>query len=208
LDAERAWRSVSGLDWRPAFAAESLSDVADVRDTHPALALANARLESSESAVTVAEKTARTGSTLTVGPRRERPAFGERYDESIGISLNVPFGGTSHRRVEVAAATMVAAEARAQRSELVRRLSLALHETAHELGVIAENLAAATERQDLAERYRAMAASGYEKGEIDLVDLLRSQTNEVEARRQVARLQIERNRQTALYNQAVGVLPL
>jgi cobalt-zinc-cadmium efflux system outer membrane protein len=208
LDAERAWRSVSGLDWRPRFAPESLSEVGDIRDTHPALALANARLESTESAVAVAEKTARTGSTLTVGPRRERPAFGETFDDSIGISLNVPFGGTAHRRVEITAATRVAAEARSQRAELFRALTLALHEAAHELGVIAENLEAATERRSLAERYRQMAASGYEKGEIDLVDLLRSQANEVEARRQVTRLLIERNRQTALYNQAVGELPL
>jgi len=208
LDAERAWRSVSGLDWRPPFDAELLSDLAEVGETHPALALANARLESTESALAVAEKTARTGSTLTIGPRRERPAFGQTFDDSIGISLNVPFGGTSHRRVEITAAARLAAEARAARAELLRELSLALHESAHELGVIAENLEAATERRELAERHRTMAASGYEKGEIDLVDLLKSQTTEVEARRQVTRLQIERNRQTALYNQAVGVLPL
>jgi outer membrane protein TolC len=207
LDAERAWRSASGLDWRPPFDAEDLSPISELEETHPALALANADVASADSATAVARKTARTGTTVTIGPRRERPAFAGQFDDSIGISLNVPFGGGAHRRVETAAASTAAARARAGRAELVRELSLALHEAAHQLGVVAENLEAAIERRDLAERHRSMAASGYEKGEIDLVDLLRSQATEIEARRQVTRLQIERNRQTALYNQAVGVLP-
>ncbi|MEJ2297205.1 MAG: hypothetical protein P8X94_01615 [Woeseiaceae bacterium] len=52
-----------------------------------------------------------------------------------------------------------------------------------------------------------MGELAYEKGEIELLDLLRIRETAIEARRQLARLQIETKRQTALYNQAVGEMP-
>ena len=45
------------------------------------------------------------------------------------------------------------------------------------------------------------------KKELELIDLLKVQTNAITATRQVARLQIDEKRQTAFYNQAVGKLP-
>jgi outer membrane protein TolC len=52
-----------------------------------------------------------------------------------------------------------------------------------------------------------MGVLAYQKGELELIDLLRLQRNSNAAERQLARLQIEQNRQIAFYNQAVGVLP-
>jgi hypothetical protein len=49
-----------------------------------------------------------------------------------------------------------------------------------------------------------MGEMAYEKGEIELMDLLRMQATTIEARRQATRLEIEKKRQTAFYNQAVG----
>lgn len=207
LDAERTWRSIAGLDWRPPFAAEALAEADDIGPAHPAMALADAGVRRAEAAVTVADRTAAGNPTLTIGPRSERPANSTVYDDSIGITFSVPFGGSSHRRTEVSTALRQAAAARAARAQLMKDLSLGLHEAAHSLNVVAENLDAATERRDLAVRHLAMAESAYEKGEIDLVDLLKSQTTEIDASRQVSRLVIERSRQTARYNQAAGVQP-
>jgi hypothetical protein len=52
-----------------------------------------------------------------------------------------------------------------------------------------------------------MGQSAYEKGELDLIDLLKLQEISLTAKRHFTRLQIEKNRQTAFYNQAVGELP-
>jgi hypothetical protein len=52
-----------------------------------------------------------------------------------------------------------------------------------------------------------MGELAYEKGELELIDLLKIQATAIDARRQVSRLEIGQKRQTALYNQAVGDLP-
>jgi len=207
LDAERAFRSVTGLERRPPFLVETLSQRHDVEADHPALAFANAEVSRAEAGLTVAEKTVKTGSSILIGPRSERAAFSTEHDDSIGITLSIPFGGSAHRRTEMSAAARVAAGARASRNQQIRDLTLALHESAHSLNVVHQNLEAATERMSLAERHQEMSVSAYEKGELELIDLLKVQTTAIAAKRQVTRLVIDEKRQAAFYNQAVGKLP-
>ena len=207
LDAERTFRSVTGLERRPPFSGEALSHRAEVDFDHPALEFANAEVERAAAGITVAETTANTGASLMIGPRSERPAFAAEADESFGITFSIPFGGSVHRRTEISAAARAAATARAARDQVLRELTLALHEAAHSLTIVDRNLAAASDRLTLAERHQAMGELAYEKGELDLIDLLKLQTTTIAAKRQVTRLQIEEKRQTAFYNQAVGELP-
>ena len=207
LDAERLFRSVTGMERRPPFTGEVLSGRSAIEFDHPAVEFANAEFERAAAAVTVAAKTVNTGASLLIGPRSERPAFAAEAEESVGITLTIPFGGSVHRRTEISAAARAAATARAARDQVLRELTLALHEAAHSLGIVDQNLAAASDRLVLAERHQEMGELGYEKGELDLIDLVKLQTTTIAAKRQVSRLQIEEQRQTAFYNQAVGVLP-
>jgi outer membrane protein TolC len=206
LDAERAFRSVTGLDRRPEFVPEALSEIAEIDPAHPALALASAAVASAEANVALVEQTVNTGTNVQIGTRHERPAFGTDLDDSIGIMLNIPFGGSNHRNTQIGDAARAASAARADRNRQIRALTLALHEAAHGLNVVHENLEMAAERLELAERHEAMGEMAYEKGEIELMDLLRMQTTTIDARRQATRLDIEEKRQTAFYNQAVGEL--
>jgi outer membrane protein TolC len=195
---------VTGLDRRPEFTPEVLSGIDAIAPTHPALAFANAAVERAEANVDVVEQTVNTGTSVLLGTRHERPAFGTELDDSIGITLSIPFGGGSHRDTQISEAARTASAARANRNRQIRALTLALHEAAHGLNVVHENLETAAERLTLAERHEAMSDMAYEKGEIELMDLLRVQATTIEARRQATRLEIEEKRQTALYNQAVG----
>lgn len=207
LDAERIYRSVTGMERRPPFSGELVSDRHDVVPDHPALAFANSELKRAEASLLVARETAATGTSLLVGARRERPALGDVYDDSIGLTLSIPFGGSSSRRTEISAASRVAASARAAQAEQERALTMALHEAAHSLNVVRENIVTATDRMKLVERHQVMGLSAYEKGELDLFDLLKLQATALDAKRQVTRLIIDEKRQAALYNQAVGILP-
>ena len=207
LDAERVYRTITGLEYRPEFVAEPLSTVVEIGQDHPALAYANAALATAEAEVDVAERTVNTGTSVLLGARRERAANGVELDDSVGITLSIPFGGTAHRNTEISKAARVASSARAERNRQLRELSLALHEAAHGLNVAHQNIEAATTRLELAERHQAMGESAYEKGEIELIDFLRMQATTIAARRQATGLIIDEKRQTARYNQAVGVLP-
>ena len=52
-----------------------------------------------------------------------------------------------------------------------------------------------------------MCELAYERGEIELIDLLKIKETAIAARRHAMQLQIDEKRQMALYNQAVGELP-
>lgn len=207
LDAQRAFRSVSGLETRPAFTAEELSERSTITPQHPELALANAEVDRAEAARRVVEKTVNSGASILIGPRRERPALASGFDDSIGITVTVPIGGSSHRRTAIAGQARVAAAARAAREQSTRTLRLMLHEAMHGLDVIRQNLDASSERSLLAERHLRMAESAYEKGEMNLIDLLRIRATAYRAERQMTGLLINQKRQISLYNQAVGMLP-
>jgi len=207
LDAERSYRTFTGLHRRPGFEAETMSDAEEIAANHPALALADMAVERAEAGAEVTRQTSKAGPTVLLGTRRERPAFGTVFDDSIGVTVNVPFGGRAHRGTDITAAARTASEVRAARSRELRMLTLDMHEAAHSLAVAREKYAAALQRLDIAERQQAMGELAYEKGEIELLDLLKIRETAIAARRLVARLEIEDKRQTALYNQAVGDLP-
>lgn len=207
LDAERNWRMLTGLDARPAFDAETLSARNDLVPAHPALLLADAAVARAEAGVAVAEESQRRGATLFVGTRHERPAFEPELDDSIGLTLTVPFGGGAHLETEISSAALAAANARAARGHRQRALRMAVHEAAHGLNVAHAKLEAAVERLDVAGRHEVMSELAYEKGELELVELLRIRANTLAARLEVARSQVDERRQIAMFNQAVGELP-
>lgn len=206
-DAERTYRTVTGLGRRPAIAAESMADSEQIDAGHPAMQAAVAAVERSEAARQLARESGAAPPTLTVGPRRERSNELQDYEDSIGIQLSIPFGGRSHRQTEVAAAGREVAAAEARYRATARQLELAMHEAAHSLAVARQNLSLAAERADLAGQGYEMGEVAYSRGEIGLVELLNLGSVSLDANRQAVRFQIEVNRQIALYNQAVGVMP-
>ncbi len=207
VDAEWAYRALTGLSSRPAFRPETLSPRIDIPPDHPALTLADAEILRAGSAVELAQTTASSGPSLLLGPRRERAAGDRSFDDSIGITMSVPFGSSGQRRTHEAEARRDLTEARARRARLLRMLQLERHEATHGLSVARDSLAPARGQTELADRQQRMGPLAYEKGEIELVELLRLQGMALAARRRSRRLAIEENRQIAFYNQAVGELP-
>ncbi|NBC23704.1 MAG: TolC family protein [Gammaproteobacteria bacterium] len=207
VDAQREYRVLSGLAVRPPFRTEVLSGSAGIPADHPALVVAEAELARARSRAELSRKRALGSPTLLLGPRWERPPLGDGYDDSVGLTLTVPLPGTAHGRTAAADAQAETAAALAARDRLRRALAMALHEAEHALEVARENLTTARRRAELAARHARMGRTAYEAGEIDLMDLLRLQETAVAARRARDRFDIEMSRQTAAYNQAVGVLP-
>ncbi len=206
-DAGRTYRTVTGLDRRPPARPENLSDLGHVEADHPAMRSAVAAVAASAAARELASETGMTSPTVTIGPRRERSNDAQDYEDSIGIQLNIPFGGGSHVRTEVAAAGRQLAAAEARRRATERNLRLAMHEAAHSLATARHGLELATERTGLAGEGYEMGEVAYSRGEIGLVELLNLRDVYLDANRRSVRLGIEVNRQIALYNQAVGVMP-
>ena len=207
IDATRAFRTLTGLDHRPPPQRETLSRRTSIEPDHPALVYADAEIRRAAAARELVERTAGGGPDLLIGPRRERAANGDDFDNSVGLSLNVPFGPSSVRRTETAAAERALGAARAARLRTQRQQTLDLHEAAHGLATVRETLAAAARRSELAARHYEMAERAHAQGELDLMDLLRLQQSAFGAKRALRRLEIEESRHIAAYNQAVGETP-
>jgi len=207
VDAERAYRLFTGLESRPNFAAETLSSKTGIDGDHPALTLARTQVARARAEQDRIRRSAMTHPTITVGPRRERGVTGAPFEESIGIVLAVPFGGNAHVRSSVTDAGRAVGEAVSAEQRIARDLDLALHEASHGLSVARKNLVTARRRAELATRRYAMGESAYRKGELELIELLTLQRVAIDAERQVLEYEIGTSRQTAMYNQAVGVMP-
>ena len=196
-----------GADRRPGFVAEALSETAEITVDHPLLALAEFAVERAQANIEVAKRTGNAGATVLIGTRRERMPLETGFDDSLGVSVSVPFGGGVHLDTATTAAARTAANTKAVRAREFRMLTLDMHERVHSLGVIQESYATALERLEIAERHQAMGESAYESGEIELLDLLKIKETAIVARRLKTQLEIDKKRQTALYNQAIGELP-
>ncbi len=218
LDAERTYRSLTELERRPAEFAEVLAmhedadeEAADhapaFDESHPLLALANAEVERARAAAAFADHSARGNPVLTIGPRRQRDALTDYYNDSMGVGFSMPFGGGRYGATARAESLSGLAAAETRRAQLLRQLDLDLHEAEHMLYVLEQSLEVAEARSSDAARQWSMGRSAFTQGEIELPELLRIQDTAQSAERELARLEIERQRAIAAVNQAIGVLP-
>jgi len=207
LDAERAYRSLTGLDERPISFSEPQTELEDFDEHHPLLALANAEINRARASAAVTEGASKGTPLMSIGPYRERGPLGTFYSDSLTLAITLPIGGKRYGGADRAQAARRVAEAESQRAMLLRELDLDLHEAEHELFVIEQSLDVAAERTTLAERQWQMGQTAFEQGEIDLRDLLLIQEFALTTRREVAHLEIQRQRMIAMLNQALGELP-
>jgi len=207
LDAERAYRSLTGRDARPLEFSETQTALEDFSDDHPMLALANAEIARANAQLALVEKTVKGSPSLSIGPHRQRDPLASFFSNSLTVGVSVPVGGASHRRAESAQAARRLAEAQARRGTLLRELDRSLHEAEHEIFVVEESMEIASERATLAERQRLMGETAFTEGEIELRDYLRIQESALTAQRELAGLEIQRQRMIAMQNQALGELP-
>jgi len=207
VDAQRRFIQLTSLSHHPPFKAEDKCVRTELSPEHPALLHAEAEVRRAAAELELMRKTAGGQPKLLLGPRRERPAMGDQFEESIGITLTLPVGGAAHRSTQVSVADRALADAQASRAHVVRDLAAAFHEAEHELAVVEQSLVLAVQVSDLNAEQFALAQRAYEQGELDLFDLLKLQDAVLSAQAEKRLLETERKRQIARYNQALGELP-
>ncbi|MGD8340998.1 MAG: TolC family protein [Gammaproteobacteria bacterium] len=207
VDAERGYQSLTGLNDKPAEFSEPLTDREDFDESHPLVRLADLEVERARAEVELTRRSAKGNPTLSIGPADQRDAFSSYSARSINVSLSMPFGGRAHAAAATAASSREASRAEADRRQILRELDLELHEAKHTLLVIEESLELAEQRLELATQSFAMSERAFAEGEITLLELLRSEELSLTTQREVAGLEVERQRSIAQINQAIGVWP-
>jgi outer membrane protein, heavy metal efflux system len=144
---------------------------------------------------------------LLVNARSSQGAFDNKYNQSMGLSVRIPFGTSARTAPIVATSEMAFGQAVSAREELRRLLQAALHEADHNLEVSEQELAIAKQHSEIASESLRLAEKAYTLGEHDLATLLRIKSQAFDAERSYRATQIQYQWNIARYNQAVGVLP-
>ena len=127
--------------------------------------------------------------------------------EFFNVGVSVPFGGRAHIAPQIASINVELNRLIADREQLYRDLEQAHHEAEHNLEVNKVELGTANEKKNVSEELLKMTQLAFSVGEIDLMDLLKIQSQTQQAILNAKERAVMLQRDKALYNQAVGVMP-
>lgn len=144
---------------------------------------------------------------VVLNARSSQGAFDTQYNQSVGIQIRIPLDTEVGSAPILAASEQVYGEAISQREKLRRTLEADLHEAEHNLFVSGKELSLAEQQFNIAKNSAMLAQKAYHLGELDLMRLLRVQSQTFEAERSYTTRQLQLKWDTARYNQAVGALP-
>ncbi|MGR8929996.1 MAG: TolC family protein [Gammaproteobacteria bacterium] len=208
MHSRKSYTSLTQTVHIPANYAEQQSDIHHIQPNHPMLEAINAFVARKQATIEWAKTTDTVNQPkVSIGAKSTRDQRGGDDMQSINVGVEIPFGHSTYDAPEIAAAYLELNQALAQREHLHRQLEKGLHEAEHNLEVNRKELALAQQMKSIAEQHLKMMQISFESGEINLLDLLKIQGRSLEAIRNAREQEVNLQRNVALYNQAVGVLP-
>ena len=216
-EVEKARRSVSdatvrlekltGMGRLPSSPQETKSSQESVPSDHPLLRLASAQVKRAQQKREVTRIQGAGNNTLSLGARRNRGSRREDFGNEVFVGLKVPFGTASHQAPEQAKAERAYTENRVRQQRRLRELKRSRRESDARLATLQRELEHSKQSLELAESYYQSRRRAFELGEIDVMDLIRSRQRVAQARTLHERKRLQRGREIARYNQAVGEIP-
>lgn len=209
MHARKRYASITQMVKVPAQYEEELTSLTELQQNHPALVAINSQIERKQAELNTVKLVGSGQTHLAVGINSDRGSNDPRSNqtESFNIGVTVPFGGSAHMAPQLAAINVELNKLIAGREQLFRDLEQAHHEAEHNLEVNNVELAIAEELKAVAEKSLEMTELSFSVGEVNLLDLLKikakAQQSILNAKERLVILQ----RDKALYNQAVGILP-
>lgn len=208
MHARKAYQNLTRMTRAPRHLEEMLSRIQQFDERHPSLAAASASVERAQAEVEFTRLSKQGNQpTILVGTDSTQIDRQGTFGTGTNLVLQVPIGGDDWHAPQVAQANLVLNEKIVQRETLRRQLEKALHEARHTLQVDQAALAIAERRKGIAETQIGMSKIAFEAGEIALIDYLKIQASAQSAIRDAAERAILVQKDTAVYNQVIGVMP-
>lgn len=208
MHSRKSYASLTQTTQVPGAYQEQLSDIKAIQPNHPMLEAVNAFVARKQAGIAWAKTTDSINQPkVSIGTKSTRDQRGSDDMQSVNVGVEIPFGHSTYDAPEIAAAYLELNQALAQREHLQRQLEKGLHEAEHSLEVNRAELDIARKMKDIAEQHLTMMQISFESGEINLLDLLKIQARSLEAIRNAKEQEVKLQRNIALYNQAVGVMP-
>ena len=208
MHTRKFYQNLTRTQRMPAHFQETQSVIEHVPFDHPLLVAINAiiarkqaTIEWSKTTDTINQPKINIGANITHDP------YGTGNTQTTGIGVVIPFGHRTYDAPEIAAAHLELNKVLAQREHLMRVLEKNLHEAEHVLELTRHELEISKQLKDIAEAHLKMTETSFAAGEVNLLDLLKIQARSLQAIRYAKEQEVNLQRNIALYNQAVGVMP-
>ncbi|MFA5016357.1 MAG: TolC family protein [Methylobacter sp.] len=209
MHARKRYASITQMTKIPKDYQEKLVGLTEIQQSHPALVAINSHIERKQAELNAIKLVGSGQTNVAVGINSDRFTNDPRSNqtESFNIGVTVPFGGSAHLAPQVAAVNVELNRLLTEREQMNRDLEQAHHEAEHNLEVNRAELGIADELKQVAEEHLNMTQLSFSVGEINLMDLLKIQSRTQQAVLNAKQRSIMIQRDIALYNQAVGVMP-
>jgi outer membrane protein TolC len=209
MHARKRYLSITQGAKIPGMYQENLVNLKTIQQNHPALLAVNSQIARKQAEIKAATLVGSGQSSVVVGINSDESSDPRsNQTESFNIGVTVPFGGEAHSlNPQLAALNVELNKLFAEQQQLFRDLELAHHEAEHNLEVNRVELGIANELQRVAEEHLRMIELSHSVGEINLMDLLKIQSRTQQAVLNAKQRAVMLQRDVALYNQAVGMLP-
>jgi hypothetical protein len=208
VDADRSYSVLTALNIRPAQAhREQRSSLEDIQLDHPYLILLRSEIDLAQANIEKAKRAALGSPSLTLGVRRERGIRQQPYNDSFGVSFNVPFGGSAVVSAGTSSARSAKVDIEIRFAKALQQLTAELHEVEHELYLIEQTLELALERDELSQRHWEMSRAAFAAGENTLAQVVLAQQRAQSSSKKLQLLLIEQQRKITEFNQVVGETP-
>jgi outer membrane protein, heavy metal efflux system len=200
--------TITQLDKMPASYEEPLVALKELGQNHPSLIALTSEIDRKQAEL-VATKAIGSGQTNVVAGllSDEGNDYRSNKAEFFNVGVSVPFGGSAHLQPQIAAINVELNKLISERDQLYRDLEQAHHEAEHNLEINKVQLENANEQRKVSEKLLTMTELAFSVGEIDLMDLLKIQSRTQQAILAAKEWVVMMQRDKALYNQAVGVMP-
>lgn len=207
-NAESAYSLLTGLNARPATAHREQPAPRNAIDAdHPWLRFLASGITVADDAVRRTRQEAKGSPSVLVGARRQRGGEREEYNDSLLVSLSLPFGGSAHVDSRVSSVKRQKTEAEIQLKTAQNELTRQLRELQQEQEMTRAALLLSAEQVALDRRKWEMARSAFELGEVTLFQVLTALRQSGASTLEHETLQLRRESLVIQFNQTVGVLP-
>jgi len=208
MHSRKRYTSITQINKVPLHYEEELVALKEFGQNHPILAAINHQIE---------HKQAELNAIKAIGSGQSHAIAGLLSDEGndarsnkaefFNVGVIVPFGGSAHAQPHIAAINVELNKLIAERAQMNRSLEQAHHEAEHNLEVNRVELDTANEQKAVSEELLTMTQLAFSVGEIHLLDLLKIESRTQQAILYAKERAVMLQRDKALYNQAVGMMP-
>ena len=204
--AKLAYKRLVGDEQLPTIEPEkAITNVAI--DSHPTILAWQHRLTIANAKEKLLAQTGRDNPEVSMGMRRERGDFTERYGNTVAVSVRIPFGSQVRNAPRIAAAKANAVEAETEFERQKFEVEQSIQKARTDLDLAKQQSAWADSRMSLASENLQLIKKAFSLGERSLVEYQRTQSAFNEAALAASQAKSNLHRAYARLNQAMGVLP-